>query len=29
MKFADFICIEAIRVGLKAKDGEAVVREIA
>jgi mannitol/fructose-specific phosphotransferase system IIA component (Ntr-type) len=29
MKFADFICIEAIRVGLKAKGGETVVREIA
>jgi mannitol/fructose-specific phosphotransferase system IIA component (Ntr-type) len=29
MKFADFICIEAINVDLKANDREGVIRELA
>ena len=29
MKFADFICFEAISVELKAKDREGVIRELA
>ena len=29
MKFADFICLEAISVKLKAKDREGVIRELA
>ncbi len=29
VKFADFICIEAISVELKAKDREGVIRELA